>query len=81
MTPTATLLIRQMQAEANSWDDIATSKEGHDAIRRNRAEARRDQLDWCIAQLRVALPAIEAEAVAEAMGTAEWLDSGAGVAA
>lgn len=81
MTPTATLLIRQMQAEANSWDSIATDREMPlDSITRNRAEARRDQLDWCIAQLRIALPAIEAEAVEEASTVVDWLEQGAGVA-
>ena len=61
MTPTAELLIRTFQSEAAHWDDVTTTDA--DVITRNRAEARRDQLDWAIAQLKVALPAIEDEAV------------------
>lgn len=52
---TVELLLRRLRSEAAHWDDIATDHEPIDTIRRNRAEARRDQLDWCIAQVQTAL--------------------------
>jgi hypothetical protein len=66
-----------MESEARHWDDVTTTDAP--AIIRNRAEARRDAIDWAVQQLRTALPAIEEEAVAEDRGTAEWLDAGAGI--
>lgn len=60
-TPTARLLMRQFASEAAHADDITTSDAP--SIMRNRAEARRDALDWATQQLRLALPAIEDEAV------------------
>jgi molybdate-binding protein len=79
MTPTATLLLRTLESEAAHWDDVTTT----DApmIARQRAEARRDGIDYAIAQLKVAIPAIEGEAVEEYRGVADWLDAGAGIAA
>lgn len=62
-TPTATALIQLVQAEANTWDDVSRSKEVRgDAIKLNRAEARRDALDWVVAQLKRDLPLIETQA-------------------
>ena len=79
MTPTAELLIRTFQSEAAHWDDVTTTDA--DVITRNRAEARRDAIDWAIAQLKVAIPAIEDEAQADERSAFAWLESGAGVAA
>lgn len=77
MTPAASTLIRTLQNEAAHWDDVTTTDAP--AIARNRAEAMRNGIDYCIAQIKVALPAIEAEAVEEYRGVAEWLEAGAGV--
>lgn len=62
-TPTATLLLAQLQTEADSWDRVATDPDDQNSYLRNAARARRDQLDWVIAQVRTALPVIEEEAV------------------
>jgi hypothetical protein len=81
-TQAANLLIRQFQSEAAAWDDAANDPDADRLdIRRQRAQARRDAIDWGLAQLRSALPAIEDEAVAEELGTAEWLSLGAGIPA
>jgi len=79
MTPTAALLLRTLESEAAHWDDVTTTDAP--AITRNRAEAMRNGIDYAIAQLKVALPAIEGEAVEEYRGVAEWLENGAGIAA
>ncbi len=76
-TPSAALLIRTFQSEAANWDDVTTT----DAplMMREKAASRRDAIDWAIAQLRTALPAIEDEAAEGERGVAEWLDAGAGI--
>lgn len=78
-TPAATLLIRQFQSESAAWDDITTTDAP--SIQRQRAEARRDAIDWAIAQLRVALPVIEDEAEQDERDAFAWLEAGAGVPA
>ena len=77
MTPTAALLIRQMESEARHFDDITTTDAPY--LMREKAAGRRDAIDWAVAQLKIALPAIEEEAVAEDRGVAEWLNAGAGI--
>lgn len=77
MTPTAQLLLRTLESEASHWDDVTTTDAP--AIARNRAEAMRNGIDWAIAQIKVAIPAIEAEAVEEYRGVASWLEAGAGI--
>jgi len=75
VTPTAALLIRQFQSEAAAWDDAANDPDADRlGIRTQRAQARRDAIDWAISQLRTALPVIEREAVAGADAEAERLD-------
>lgn len=71
LTPAAQRLIAMFEAEARSWDDVTTS--GAPSMLLNRAEARRDQLDWAVAQLRTALPVIEAEAVEAAIAETDRL--------
>ncbi len=71
LTTASLALIAMFEAEARSWDDVTTS--GAPSMLLNRAEARRDQLDWAVAQLRTALPAIEAEAVEAAIAETDRL--------
>jgi hypothetical protein len=75
VTPTGALLIRQFQSEAAAWDDAANDPDADRLdIRRQRAQARRDAIDWATAQLRTALPAIEKEAADGADAEAERLE-------
>lgn len=62
-TPTASLLLATFEREAAYWNEVATDPDDQNSFLRHGARARRDQLDWAVAQLRTALPAIEAEAV------------------
>lgn len=77
MTPTAAALIRELQSEARHYDDITTTDAP--AIARYRAEAKRDTLDALVNRLQKDFATIEEEAAAEALGTAEWLEAGAGI--
>ncbi len=80
MTPTAGLLLVQLQTEADAWEAAATDPDtDYGSIRKQRAQARRDAIDWCVAQVRVALPAIESEAQNDERSAFAWLDSGAGI--
>lgn len=58
-------LLAEMQREADHWNRIATDPDDQSSFTRIRAEARRDAIDWAIAQVRRAAPDIEAEAVNE----------------
>ena len=60
-TPSARLLLKQFEDEAKHWDDVTTGDGGYAAIQR--AEARRDAIDWARQQLVTALPEVEDEAV------------------
>ena len=62
VTPSAQTLIRKLEAEAAAWDDVTTTDVN--AIARNRAEAMRNGIDYAIAQVKFAIPAIEEEAIA-----------------
>ena len=75
MTPTGALLIRQFQSEAAAWDDAASDPDADRlGIRTQRAQARRDAIDWALAQLRTALPVIEREAADGADAESERLE-------
>lgn len=62
-TRAARLLLQQFTDESASFNAIATDPDDMNSYTRAGARARRDAIDWAIAQLRVALPAIEDEAV------------------
>jgi hypothetical protein len=79
MTPAACLLIKAIQREAEAFNAIATSDDDQSSFTRHGARARRDALDWALAQLTRAIPDIEDEAVAQASRTDAWLDAGAGI--
>jgi len=74
-TPTAALLLTTFEAEASHWNAIATDPDDQNRFLREAARARRDQLDWAVAQLKVALPAIEAEAVERAVEESTRIDA------
>lgn len=75
MTPTARLLLLQFRTEAENWNRLATDPDDQNSFLRHAARARRDQLDWAIQQLTVALPQVEAEAVIEEIRIDRVLDS------
>lgn len=60
-TTAARRLLEEFRKEAREWDDVTTTDAP--SIQRNRAEGRRDALDYAIARLRVVLPEVEDEAV------------------
>lgn len=67
MTPAARALIARLQREADHWNEIATSPDDQSSFTRIRAEARRNAIDWAIAELRTSLPDVEAEAAMGAL--------------
>lgn len=60
-TSAARRLLEEFRKESREWDDMTTTDAP--TIQRNRAEGRRDALDYAIARLRVVLPEVEDEAV------------------
>lgn len=62
LTPTARRLVRELRAEAQAWNDRATTDDDENPFVRARAEARRDQLDAIVQRLTRELPDVEREA-------------------